>query len=188
MPNHVHLLVTPEASGAVAAMMQDLGRRYVRIFNDLYGRTGTLWEGRYKACLIDTERYFLTCQRYIELNPVRARLTSNPADFRWSSHRHYVHGFANAVVTPHAIMRQLATDDAARREAYLALFKQPLDPAVIELIRSSTNKGWPLGSEPFIRQVEAALGRAARPPKRGRPPREQRAERADAPGSREMLI
>src|SRR5438045_7022382 len=70
MPNHVHLLLTPEQPRAVAAMMQDVGRRYVRIFNDVHGRTGTLWEGRYKAALVDTERYLLTCQRYIELNPV----------------------------------------------------------------------------------------------------------------------
>lgn len=172
MSNHVHLLVTPEASGAVAAMMQDLGRRYVRIFNDLYERTGTLWEGRYKASMIDSECYFLLCQCYIELNPVRAGMVANPADYRWSSHRHYAYGFNSPVLSHHSIVQQLANDDVSRREAYLDLFKVPLDPAVIDLIRSTTNKGWPIGSEEFVRRVEAALGRPAKPPKRGRPHKE----------------
>lgn len=169
MPNHVHLLVTPQAHGAVASMMQDLGRRYVRIFNDLYGRTGTLWEGRYKACMIDSDRYFLVCQRYIELNPVRAGLAADPAGYRWSSHRHYIHGFANAILTPHPIVQQLA------KEEYLALFKGALDPAVVEAIRSSTKKGWPLGLDGF------------RPAKRGRPQKQQ-AEDTQAPPPQEMLI
>jgi len=185
MPNHVHLLVTPESAGAVASMMQDLGRRYVRIFNDVHGRTGTLWEGRYKAAMIDTERYFLTCQRYIELNPVRASLVKNPADFRWSSHRHYVHGASNPLVTPHSIMQRLANDDTARREAYLDLFKEPIEPAVIDLIRSRTNKGWPIGSEDFLQQIEAVLGRGARPPKRGRPYKQEGTKEIE---SGEMLI
>src|SRR5438309_11554639 len=105
MPNHVHLLVTPTEPGAVAAMMQDLGRRYVRLFNDIHARTGTLWEGRYKAAMIDTERYFLICQRYIELNPVRAGMVTAPADYPWSSHRHYAYGTNNALVTPHLLVQ-----------------------------------------------------------------------------------
>jgi putative transposase len=185
MSNHVHLLVTPQTGDAVASMMQDLGRRYVRIFNDLYARSGTLWEGRYKASMIDSERYFLTCQRYIELNPVRAGLAGSAADYRWSSHRHYVYGFSNPMLTPHSIMQSLATEDSARREAYLALFKEPLDPAVVDLIRSSTNKGWPIGSEDFVRRVEVALGRGARPPKRGRPRKQSEGPQAD---QQEMLI
>jgi putative transposase len=187
MSNHVHLLVTPDASGAVAAMMQDLGRRYVRIFNDMYERTGTLWEGRYKASMIDTERYFLLCQRYIELNPVRASMVANPADYRWSSHRHYVDGFSNSLLTHHSIIDGLASEEASRREAYLDLFKVPLDPAVVDLIRSATNKGWPLGSEQFVQRVEAALGRPARPPKRGRPHKETEESEGQAEGQK-MLI
>ncbi|HZS65472.1 MAG TPA: transposase, partial [Burkholderiales bacterium] len=101
MPNHVHLLLTPTDSGAVAAMMQDLGRRYVRLFNDIHRRSGTLWEGRYKAAMVDTERYFLTCQRYIELNPVRAQLVDHPASFRWSTYRHYALGANNSLVSAH---------------------------------------------------------------------------------------
>lgn len=171
MPNHVHLLVTPGATGAVASTMQDLGRRYVRIFNDAHSRTGTLWEGRYKAAMIDSERYLLVCQRYIELNPVRGGLAANPADFRWSSHRHNAYGISDSLLTSHPIFQRLGNDDAARRRAYLELFDQPIDPKVIDLIRSTANKGWPLGSEEFLRDTAAALGRAAKPPKRGRPRR-----------------
>lgn len=165
-------------------MMQDLGRRYVRIFNDVHHRTGTLWEGRYKAAMIDTERYLLTCHRYIELNPVRAGLVPQPADFRWSSHRFYVHGFTNALITPHSIMQRLGVDDAARRAAYLELFKAPIEPALVDLIRSNTNKGWPLGSKEFLLTLGAALGRDVQPPKRGRP--HEQATQETEPGK--MLI
>jgi putative transposase len=185
MPNHVHLLVTPACAGGIAGMMQELGRRYVRIFNDVHERTGTLWEGRYKAAMVDTEQYLLTCQRYIELNPVRAGLVRDPTDFRWSSHRRYALNFRNELITPHSVFVRLANDDRQRRDAYLALFAQAIDPAVIDRIRSTTNRGWALGSEDFVRRVEAALGRDAKPPKRGRPPKpEQTAD--DSSG--EMLI
>lgn len=169
MPNHVHLLVTPIAPGCVAATMQDLGRRYVRVFNDSHARTGTLWEGRYKAAMIDSERYFVTCQRYVELNPVRAGLITDPAQYRWSSYRHYAFGASNPLVTPHELILRLAIDDTARRQAYCALFEQPLDPRVIDEIRLATNKGRVLGSEAFTAQVEAALGRCAKVRKPGRP-------------------
>jgi putative transposase len=170
MPNHVHLLVTPASPGAVAAMMQDLGRRYVRVFNDVHRRTGTLWEGRYKAAMVDSERYLFTCQRYIELNPVRAELVDHPAEYRWSSHRHYALGANNPLLTPHSLLTSLALDDTGRREAYADLFREPLDPQVINYIRTATNKGCVIGREDFIRQVEATLGRASMP-KRGRPPK-----------------
>jgi putative transposase len=171
MPNHVHLLLTPAAPGSVSTMMQDLGRRYVRVFNDIHGRTGTLWEGRYKAALIDSERYFVVCQRYVELNPVRAGLTVHPAEFRWSSHRHYALGVNNPLVSVHSLITRLALDDTERRDAYSALFKEPLEAHVIEQIRAATNKGRVLGSEAFIKRVESASGRRASAPKRGRPPK-----------------
>jgi putative transposase len=123
----------------------------------MHKRTGTLWEGRYKAAMIDSERYFLHCQRYVELNPVRAGLAGSPAEYRWSSHRCYALGVSNPLVTPHAIFQSLAPEGPARREAYLALFREQLDPGVIDRIREATNKGWPLGSDAF------------RAPKRGRP-------------------
>jgi putative transposase len=112
----------------------------VRIFNDVHRRTRTLWEGRYKAAMVDSERYLLTCHRYIELNPVRAGLVGAPSDYRWSSHRHYALGFANPLLTAHAVQRRLAIDDTERRSAYLALFKQAIQPDETELIRTATNK------------------------------------------------
>ena len=185
MPNHVHLLVTPTEPGAVAAMMQDLGRRYVRLFNDIHERTGTLWEGRYKAAMVDTERYFLTCQRYIELNPVRARLVDHPASFCWSTYRHYALGAKNPLVIAHELVLRLATGETARREAYTALFDEPLSAEALDKIRSCTNKGWAIGSEEFVRWIETALGRPAKAPRRGRP-KKSMPEAKDA--TTEMLI
>jgi len=185
MPNHVHLLVTPTEPGAVAAMMQDLGRRYVRLFNDIHERTGTLWEGRYKAAMVDTERYFLTCQRYIELNPVRARLVDHPASFCWSTYRHYALGAKNPLVIAHELVLRLATGETARREAYAALFDEPLGAEALDKIRSCTNKGWAIGSEEFVRWIETALGRPAKAPRRGRP-KKSMPEAKDA--TTEMLI
>jgi putative transposase len=187
MPNHVHLLVTPREGDGVSMMMQEVGRRYVRLFNDTYKRTGTLWEGRYKAAMIDSERYFLTCQRYVEQNPVRAELVANAADYSWSSHRHCAFGVRNALVTRHEIFAALGRDDDERRAAYNALFAEPIPPRDIHRIREATNKGWPLGSESFVRRIEAALGRPARPQKRGRKraDSEQSADLADCP---ELLI
>lgn len=187
MPNHVHLLVTPEAGAGVPMTMQEIGRRYVRLFNDTHKRTGTLWEGRYKAAMIDGERYFLTCQRYVEQNPLRAELVTNAADYRWSSYRNSAFGILDPLVTPHEIFTALGRDDDARRAAYTALFAEPIPPREIEKIREATNKGWPLGSEDFVRKIEAAVGRPARRQKRGRKSAgaEQSAELAGCP---EILI
>jgi putative transposase len=187
MPNHVHLLVTPDAGDGVAMMMQEVGRRYVRLFNDTHKRTGTLWEGRYKAAMIDSERYFLICQRYVEQNPLRAELVKNAADYSWSSHRNSAFGIRNSLVTPHEIFAALGRDDDERRAAYAALFAEPIPAREIEKIREATNKGWPLGSESFVRRIEAAVGRPARAQKRGRKSAgaEQSADLADCP---EILI
>ena len=163
MPNHVHLLVTPGAPGAAAAMMQALGRRYVRLFNDTHSRTGTLWEGRYKSCLIDTDAYLFACHRYVELNPVRAGLVAEPLAFRWSSHAHYRLGQPDPLVTPHAMFEMMG------REAFMGLCRIPLPDETLKRIRESTQKGWALGAEAFLDRLEAALGRGVRPPKRGRP-------------------
>jgi len=107
MTNHVHLLVTPSEAGAVGAMMQDVGRRYVRVINSIHGRTGSLWEGRFKSSLIDSESYLLTCHRYIELNPVRARMASDPRDYPWSSYRAHAFGAEDGLVSDHRLYRSL---------------------------------------------------------------------------------
>ena len=167
-------------------MMQDVGRRYVRIFNDVHKRTGTLWEGRYKAAMIDSERYLVICQRYVELNPVRAALVAEPADHRWSSYRYNAHGAHNPLVTPHELIQRLALNDEDRREAYRSLFKEPLAQPDIDRLRVATNKGWPLGGEEFLSRVAAALGRPVRPPRRGRP--DGGRDTAEVSPSPEMLI
>lgn len=187
MPNHVHLLVTPETAGGVAAMMQDVGRRYVRLFNETYGRTGTLWEGRYKSSLIDSETYLLTCHRYIELNPVRALLVDSPIRYPWSSHAHYRLGTRNSLLTRHPVFNALADDEPGRREAFAALFCEPLGDETVKRIRDSANKGRALGSDSFLDRIGEALGRSARPPKRGRPFK-QAAKSAPFAAEQEMLI
>ena len=115
MTNHVHLLVTPILAGSVSAMMQDVGRRYVRVINTLHGRTGSLWEGRFKSSLIDSERYLLTCHRYIELNPVRAGIATEPGAYLWSRHAHYAGVRRNALLTDYPQFRALGTSDEDRR-------------------------------------------------------------------------
>src|SRR5438067_1746596 len=122
MTNHVHLLVTPSAPGAIGAMMQDVGRRYVRVINTIHGRTGTLWEGRFRSSLIDCENYLLTCHRYIELNPVRAGLVADPASYRWSSHLHYVADRYDGLVNRHPVYQSLGLSANERRAAYRSLF------------------------------------------------------------------
>lgn len=169
MTNHVHLLATPQKPGAASGMMQHLGRRYVRIFNDRHGRTGTMWEGRFKASLVDSEQYLLTCHRYIELNPVRAGMTAQPRTFLWSSYRHYAEGRNDPLVTEHEPYARLGRTPIERQEAYRALFRDQLDDMVLSEIRSTVNRGWPIGSERFKNEIEQVLRRAARPPKRGRP-------------------
>jgi putative transposase len=172
MPNHVHLLMSPLAAGAVARTMQDVGRRYVRRFNETYKRSGTLWEGRYKAHLVDSETYLFVCHRYIELNPVRAGMVEHPLQFPWSSHAHYALGAESRLITRHALFESLAGDESARRAAFLAQFRESMAADKVERIRTAVNQGRALGSDSFLDRVGAALGRSVRTPKRGRPFRE----------------
>ena len=163
MTNHVHLLITPSRAGAISLVMQSVGRRFVRYFNDAYGRTGTLWEGRHKATLVDCERYLFACYRYIELNPVRAGLVEKPADYRWSSHRTNAFGARDPLVTPHAHYLDLGADARARRAAYRSLFETELDESTIAEIRDATNKGWALGDARFRKEIGRLLARRASP-------------------------
>ena len=122
MTNHVHLLVTPAESAAVSRMMQAIGRHYLAAFNARYRRTGTLWEGRFKAALVGSARYLLTCYRYIELNPVRAGMVTMPGEYRWSSHASSAFGAREPGITPHHLYLELGANDTLRQQAYLALF------------------------------------------------------------------
>ena len=129
MTNHVHLLVTPAEQGAVSRMMQMLGRNYVTHVNARYRRTGTLWEGRYKSCLVDSEDYVLACYRYIELNPVRAGMVVKPSEYRWSSHRCNASGEPDPLVRPHAEYLALGSGSSPACVPYRALFADELSDA-----------------------------------------------------------
>ena len=163
MTNHVHLLATPTTPQGLPKIMQSVGRRYVQRFNLARKRTGTLWEGRYRGTLVDSERYFLTCMRYIELNPVRAGMVARPGDYRWSSYRANALGISDALVIPHLIYRELGDSKEARESAYRQLIRQPLLTGDVEAIRQSTNRAWALGSDQFRARIEAASGRRAAP-------------------------
>ena len=173
MTNHVHLLVTPAEAGAVGAMMQDIGRRYVRVINTIHGRTGSLWEGRFKSSLVDSETYLFTCHRYIECNPVRAGMVTQPAAYPWSSHAHYAGRRADPLITEHEQHLTLGRTVEERRSALQSLFSVPLSGDVLATIRSAANTDSAIGSEAFMTKAEALLGRSVRPPTRGRPKKEQ---------------
>lgn len=183
MSNHVHLLLTPTERGAVGAMLQELGRRYVRTINSVHGRTGTLWEGRFRSSLIDSETYLLTCHRYIELNPVRAGLATHPSGYAWSSHRHYADGKDDRLITKHPSFAALGRDDAERRAAFKALLEHDIDGATLVRIRESLSSGAALGSNAFMERLEAELGRPVGIPKLGRPARTQKKKEAPGPES-----
>jgi putative transposase len=167
MTNHVHLLITPRNERGIAKVMQSVGRRYVRYFNLTYLRTGSLWEGRYRATPIDTERYLLACYRYIELNPVRVGLASHPLEYHWSSYAANAVGRDDPLVTPHELYEDLGSDTTERRAAYRELFASSLDESTLSAIRDATNKGWALGLDPFCDRVAAETCRRSRPLPRG---------------------
>jgi putative transposase len=159
MTNHVHLLVTPSTETAIAQVMQSVGRRYVRYFNAAYRRTGTLWEGRYKSTVLETDAYLFACYRYIELNPVRAGLTPDPRAYPWSSHGANAAGEHDSLVSPHELYARLGLSDETRQAVYRGFFDVPLDETTIAAIRDATQKGWTLGSRKFRREIAALVGR-----------------------------
>jgi putative transposase len=158
MSNHVHLLLTPARRGAVATMLQDVGRKYVRIINMIHERTGTLWEGRYKSSLITDERYLLACHRYIELNPVRAGMVGDPDDFAWSSYRHYARGHTDPLLADHAAYTSLADSTSGRCEAYRRLCADAPSPETLSQIRQAINAN---------RAIDAQVRKRGRPKKPG---------------------
>ena len=169
MTNHVHLLLSAGRADAPSAMMKALGQRYVQYINRTYRRSGTLWEGRFRSCLTQQETYLLACQRYIELNPVRAGMVTHPAEYRWSSYRANAQGEPDALVQAHPIYAALGLDAQSRQAAYRELFRYELDPGQVDEIRPATNGNYALGNSSFAEQVTAALGRRATPGKSGRP-------------------
>jgi putative transposase len=169
MPNHVHLLVTPVTAQACSRFMQALGRRYVAWFNRKHSRTGTLWEGRFRSTVIESERYLLACSRYIELNPVRAGLVADPMSYPWSSHAHHAGLKVDPLITDHELLWQLGNTPFERQRAYAALFESRMTDEEIAAFRYSTQKGWALGSASFLGDLERSVVRRTVPARRGRP-------------------
>jgi putative transposase len=169
MDNHFHLLATPEAADGLPQMMQALGRSYVRYFNARQGRSGTLWEGRYKSTLIQTERYLLACMVYIDLNPVRAGLVASPRDFAWSSHGHYVGLRSDRLLTPHALFWALGNTPFAREAAYAELVQAGIDSVQQAQITDATRSGWALGEPDFVAGLQKQTARRVVPKAPGRP-------------------
>ena len=173
MSNHVHLLVTPHTENSVSKMMQSLGRCYVRYFNQSHDRTGTLWEGRFKSCLVDSERYLLQCYRYIELNPVTAGMVASPEHYHWSSYQCNALGAQSSILKAHAVYTALGTTPSERQIAYQRLFAKELTSDVIASIRDSARKGTVLGSTKFKKHLQRYYQRDLLPKKVGRPRKEE---------------
>jgi putative transposase len=167
MTNHVHLLVTPAAAEACAGLMRDLGQRYVQYFNRRYDRSGTLWEGRFRSCIVESAHYVLGCYRYIELNPVRAGMVDHPTGYLWSSYAINSGMRSDPFVSAHSEFVALSADLKSRHAAYRGLFEQHFDTDLLEAIRDAINGGYPLASESFKSTVLAPLGWKTEPGKPG---------------------
>lgn len=171
MTNHVHVLVTAQEPDGVSLVMKNLGQRYVQYVNRTHRRSGTLWEGRFRSCLTQSESYVLACYRYIELNPVRAGMVKHPREYRWSSYRVNAEGKSSELVSPHRQYLRLGRDDSERYAAYRSLFSTQLDEQTVRSIRDATNGGYVLGNSRFQSQVAETLGRRVVRGKAGRPVR-----------------
>jgi putative transposase len=169
MTNHVHLLVTPTEEFALSWVMQDIGRRYVYRINRRHHRSGTLWEGRYKACLVDTEHYLLACYRYLELNPVRAKIVEHPEHYRWSSCVVNAHGNTDPIVQQHPLYVALGRTAVERQRAYRELLRDQLDKQELTTIREALNRQLILGDDGFIDKIQSMTRHRLRPGKPGRP-------------------
>lgn len=169
MTNHFHLLLTSELEQGPSLLMKFLGQRYVQYVNRTYRRSGSLWEGRFRSSLVQTDRYLLGCYRYIELNPVRANMIAHPIEYSWSSYAANAEGKRVAWLTPHGEYLALGVDEAARRAAYRGLFESELDPELLREIRVSTHGGYAIGNNRFREEVESVLKLRATPRGPGRP-------------------
>ena len=188
MTNHVHLLLTPKRAAAVPGLVIALGRRYVQYVNRTYKRTGTLWDSRYKSSTVQAGTYLLACQRYIELNPVRAAMVEDPAHYRWTSYRANALGAADPRLTPHALYLALGRTAATRQAAYRKLFRAQLDQDAIADIRLALNQGQVLGNARFHAKIENMTGvrREARP--RGRPRQGETSVSTALPGQGKLTL
>lgn len=174
MSNHFHLLATPQTEDGVPLLLQAVGRSYVRFFNKRQGRTGTLWEGRYRSTLIQAERYLLTCMAYIDLNPVRAGLVANPADYAWCSYLHYTGRRADKLVTPHPLYWEMGNTPFAREQAYAELVAAGIGSDRQRALTEATFRGWALGEADYVADLQRRTDRRVAKAKAGRPRTEPR--------------
>jgi putative transposase len=169
MTNHLHLLVTPSNAGSVSGLMKGVSQRYAQHFNKVHDRTGTLWEGRFRSHIVDSETYLFACQRYIELNPVRAGMVSAPWEYPWSSYRTNAGLERSLVLTPHRTYLALGSTDDERVARYRAFFQHPPCRSELEAIRHCISTGSTLGCDAFVRDLELRMGRRGKSLPRGRP-------------------
>ena len=174
MSNHLHLLLTPQRDQALPKMMQAVGRSYVQVFNKLHARTGTLWEGRYRSTLIQTDRYLLACMAYIDLNPVRAHRVAQPEDYAWSSYAHYTGRRSDRLITPHALYWGLGNTPFAREAAYAELVHAGISADQQGALTDATLSGWALGDAGFVADLQAQTQRRLLKTKAGRPVSKQK--------------
>lgn len=169
MGNHFHLLATPTSDGSLAQMMQAVGRAYVRYFNDRHGRSGTLWDGRYRSTVLQAESWLLACMAYLDLNPVRAGLVKDARDYPWSSHGHYVGMRTDKLLTPHPLFWQLGNTPFAREAAYAELVRAGITSAQQDALTRSSLGGWALGSDEFVADLQKSTERRVSKARPGRP-------------------
>ena len=173
MTNHVHLLLTPRKADSAGQLMKRLGQRYVQYVNRTYKRSGTLWEGRFRSCILQEQQYLFTCQRYIEMNPVRAGMVHHPDEYDWSSYSVNGQGEVSSFIEPHFLYRKLGLTAVERQQAYRELFKHELDSGEIDKIRKTTNGNFSLGDNRFNAEISEMLGHRVSPGKAGRPRKKQ---------------
>jgi len=168
MTNHAHLLATPQHQVSIPKMMQSIGRKYVQYFNRSYRRTGTLWEGRYRSTVIDSEKYLLSCYRYIELNPVRAGMVGDPIDYVWSSYNCHAFGKPDKIISEHDLFRAIGGSREQCQASYRSLCTEELDLQFVKEMREATNRAWVLGDDDFKAKIAELSKRRTDPLKRGR--------------------
>ncbi|WGK92057.1 transposase [Pseudomonas migulae] len=169
MSNHVHLLISPQEQSGASLLMKGVGQRYVQYVNRTYGRSGTLWEGRFRSSLVQSDRYVLACYRYIEMNPVRAKMVAHPGEYRWSSYRNNAQSDFSYFITPHAQYLSLGGANISTTDAYRELFRNELETGLVNQIRAATNGNYALGGSRFAAEIEAMIGRRAQRGRPGRP-------------------
>lgn len=184
MSNHFHLLATPQTSEGLPQMMQAVGRRYVRLFNDSRGRSGTLWEGRYKSTLIQSDRYLLACMVYIDLNPLRAGIASSPEEHAWSSYGHYAGLRVDPLITPHPLVWELGNTPFAREAAYVELVRNGITEQEQSDLTRSVLRGWALGEPGFVAELQGKTLRRVSKSPAGRP---FKAEKLGASGKKQSV-